>query len=577
MFKIFIILLSIIVFSQSKRFTLPGDQLWPNTDDITKFRELVTGETLTPSDERYSVINNQTYNWRTGPPLPLIIVIAENIEDINTTLTFAKKHVLRLSIRSTGHHQDIRNTADNCILLDMRKFNQKKIDKDSKVITVGPGQTWAEIQEYIDNESGGTLVAGSGAEPSVGPAGWALGGGHGRLTRLYGLGADLLESVDILLANGSLVTANSTCYPDLFQSLRGAGANGFGIVTSLTFRIFDDPGSVATFTGVYLPSDDVADGFQNWMKSTPDCSGGYYILNFSPVTNQMIVIIGAYCIGDSDTCDTILAPLVNIPNCVVGAIPDVCSIKHDYTSLQDYLNATKDTVDVGGNNIAIYLVSAALDFSDAGELRVPTNWAKSFNPTDWPDAVIGCSGNAVLGGQSADMDPDQTLTSVAPAMRKALMAITCYVGWNSSILMSRPDLVTKIDQWADTELKTLSVDEWVYWNEPQHNFADNDWQRRYWGSDDVYKRLKATKQIYDPENVFTCYHCVGWEDVENMDPAVCPGQCTCTNILVEETCAQLPSFNNVTLPITPPPPHNPPHNPPSKCCCSKKKKTYDRK
>jgi hypothetical protein len=287
-------------------------------------------------------------------------------------------------------------------------------------------------------------------------------------------------------------------------------------------------------------------------------------------------------------------------------------------SYQAFLNATKGVVDNGGDDLAVYFVSGALDFSDSGELRVPTNWAKSFNFTYWPEAVIGCSGNGILGGKSADMDPDQTLTSVAPAMRKSLMAITCYVAWNSTV-MSRDDIVAKIDQWADTELKTLSVNEWVYWNEPQHNFVDNDWQSRYWGSG-TYKRLTATKQIYDPDNVFTCYHCVGWENVENMDPACCPGQCTCTNVIVEETCAQLPTFNNNgTLPITPPPsnpppsnppnnphpinppPHNPPHynpppinpppynpppyNPPpsnpnptnpSKCCCSKKK-NCDRK
>ena len=41
-----------------------------------------------------------------------------------------------------------------------------------------------------------------------------------------------------------------------------------------------------------------------------------------------------------------------------------------------------------------------------------------------------CSGNAVLGGVSSTIDTDRSKTSVAPALRKSLMAITCVISWN---------------------------------------------------------------------------------------------------------------------------------------------------
>ena len=75
-----------------------------------------------------------------------------------------------------------------------------------------------------------------GSCPSVGVAGYALGGGEGSLTPKLGYGCDSLSRVEIITADGRLRVASAEQNPDLFWAVRGAGAN-FGVATRLEFRL----------------------------------------------------------------------------------------------------------------------------------------------------------------------------------------------------------------------------------------------------------------------------------------------------------------------------------------------------
>ena len=70
----------------------------------------------------------------------------------------------------------------------------------------------------------------------MGLGGLTLGGGIGWLARKHGMTIDNLVEVDLVTADGELVTVSEAADPDLFWAIRGGGGN-FGIATRFRYRL----------------------------------------------------------------------------------------------------------------------------------------------------------------------------------------------------------------------------------------------------------------------------------------------------------------------------------------------------
>ena len=92
--------------------------------------------------------------------------------------------------------------------------------------------TWNEYNRAANVHG---LATTGGVISTTGIAGLTLGGGLGWLMGKYGMAIDNLESAEVVLADGRVVTASEADDADLFWAIRGGGGN-FGVVTSFEYR-----------------------------------------------------------------------------------------------------------------------------------------------------------------------------------------------------------------------------------------------------------------------------------------------------------------------------------------------------
>jgi FAD/FMN-containing dehydrogenase len=173
------------------------------------------------------------------------IIQATSPADVRRGVYAARARGLRVAVRATGHGTLAEPGADT-LLIDTSRMRCVLVDPERRIARVGPGATWDQV---IEAAAPFGLAPVSGTNATVGVTGFTLGGGHGFLSRKYGLAADNLVRADVVTADGDTLTAREGRRSGLFWALRGAGGN-FGVAVSLDIRLHAVPevfGGVAHF------------------------------------------------------------------------------------------------------------------------------------------------------------------------------------------------------------------------------------------------------------------------------------------------------------------------------------------
>ena len=201
------------------------------SDEATStFEKSLRGRLVRPTDADYDAVR-ALYNGMIDKR-PRLIARCVDAADVITAVNFARNEGLLLAIRGGGHNGPGLGSCNDGLMIDLSTMKSVRVDAASRTVRVDPGCTSGDV-DHATHAFG--LAVPFGIVSTTGIAGLTLGGGTGYLTRRHGLTIDNLLEADVVLADGSFVTASKSQHPELYWALRGGGGN-FGVVTSFLFQ-----------------------------------------------------------------------------------------------------------------------------------------------------------------------------------------------------------------------------------------------------------------------------------------------------------------------------------------------------
>ncbi|GAA0248685.1 FAD-binding oxidoreductase [Haladaptatus pallidirubidus] len=441
---------------------------------IEQFREGIRGTLVRPDDAEYDDART-IYNGMIDKH-PGLIVRCANVGDVIAAVNFARENDIETAIRSGGHSGPGLSLADDGLVIDLSDMTGIRVDPDAKTARVEPGCTWGDVDSATHAFGLATV---SGIISTTGVSGLTLGGGHGYLTRKYGLTIDNLLSADVVLADGRLVHASEDENPDLFWALRGGGGN-FGVVASFEYELH--PVDTVVAGPLFWPIEELESTmrwYREWLPQAPEDVYAFYLVGEVP--------------GDPFPAELHGEKVCGLMWCSLGS----------ERQTEEMLQTARDVAEPLFEHVGEMTYPALQSMFD--DLYPPGDqwyWKGDF-VRDLPDEAIEVHERHAevptpkstmhlypINGAVHDVAPDETAWSVRDA------------NWSMVIVGVDPDPANdeKITKWARD-----------YWHELHPhtvggsyiNFMMEEGEDRIQATyGDNYERLREVKAEYDPDNFF---------------------------------------------------------------------------
>jgi FAD/FMN-containing dehydrogenase len=442
---------------------------------IDTFRETLRGALVRSHDPEFDE-TRAIYNAMIDKQ-PGLIAECTSTADVIAAVNFGREHELDIAIRSGGHNGPGLGLVDDGLVIDLSNMTGIRIDLDAKTVRVEAGCTWGDV-DHATHPFG--LATVSGIISTTGVGGLTLGGGHGYLTRKYGLTIDNLLSADVVLADGSLVHTSEDEHRDLFWALRGGGGN-FGVVTSFEFQLHPVETVIA---GPTFWSIDAVEAtmqwYRDWLPQQPDDVYAFYLIAEVPpgppfpeeIHGEKVCGLMWCYLGPEDRTEGVLRPAREVAEPLfehIGPMP--------YPALQsmfDELYPPGDHWYWKGDFVYDLTNEAIAEHERFAE--VPTTQSTMhLYPID---------------GEVHEVDADETAWATRDATWSMVMA-----GVDSD-----PEKVEEITDWARSYWEAVHPysAEGAYVNFMMEEGEDRI--RATYG--DNYERLQQIKAEYDPNNIF---------------------------------------------------------------------------
>ncbi|MEU6577751.1 FAD-dependent oxidoreductase [Streptomyces sp. NPDC046805] len=434
------------------------------------------------------------YNTRFDGLKPAAVAYVSHADDIRTTLAYAHAHGIRVAIRNGGHSYAGWSSGDGRLIVDVSKLNRIRVRGGQAV--VGAGAKLIDVYRALAAK-GATIPAGSC--PTVGISGLVLGGGHGVVSRAYGLTCDSLTQATLVTADGTSLTANATTHQDLFWALRGAGNGNFGVVTELHFRTHPAPQAVTAYlTWPWAKAAAVVKAWQEWGPAQPDeIWSSLHLANAAGGTPT--VSVSAFSLGTYGELQNAVDHLAHM----IGANAASVSLhRRGYEeAMEIYAGCSSFST-----SAQCHLPGATPGRSTRGALGRETYTARS----DFFDHSLSAAGIQTLLRQISSVQGGAgsiALTALGGAINRVSPTATAFVHRRSRMLAQylaswRAGMSGSAAQsWltrSHTAMKPYAS------GAAYQNYTDptlTDWRSAYFG--EAATRLKQVKTQYDPERFFT--------------------------------------------------------------------------
>lgn len=290
--------------------------------DIEALRQCVRGAVIAADTPGYDTARDGLlFNRRTPARRPFAIVRAQGVEDVRAAVRFAAANGITASARCSGHNWSGIAIQEG-VVVDLSGLDRIAIDPAARIAEVGPGVTNRVLAETLAAQGLAFPVGHCG---SVALGGYLLGGGFGWNSGSWGLGCHNVESVEMVMADGSLRHASAVENPEIFWAARGAGPAFFGIVTRFRLRLQPLPRVMKAALWTW-PLDRMAEVEAAMVALAGAGIAGLEVsatMSSAPaplclVARKIVTLAAVVFADDADTADAALATVdLMVPPCVL--------------------------------------------------------------------------------------------------------------------------------------------------------------------------------------------------------------------------------------------------------------------
>ncbi|KAF5354867.1 hypothetical protein D9756_005789 [Leucocoprinus leucothites] len=454
----------------------------------------------TASNDEYPNITSP-YNLRFDIQ-PAVVTVPRNSLQVSEVVKIGAQLNYNIVARSGGHSYIANGLGgkNGSIVVDLREFKEVQVNSDNGTACVGTGNRLGDIALGL-GASGRAIP--HGTCPYVGIGGHASYGGYGFTSRMWGLTLDHIASLEVVLGNGSIVTASHDQHPDLFWAMRGAGGS-FGITTSIELRTEPVPSSGLVFTYQWTLNITNAvqalNEFQTFCQSDipPEFGPMLFFFPGAPKGSVLFGLTGGWY-GDTQNLNSTLDPFLN-------KMPTPTNVIFQNGTFVESLQYPGDGFIF---NLNTTLAPDTNDTFYAKSIMTPANQTVPKSAWEGLMSYLANDGNEtslswaveieVYGGSNSAINA-VPLDDTAFAHRGSLFTFQLYVSSPNGKTPYPQEAFDFTDGLANS-ITSNSPPDWNYGTYP--NYIDDrlpDWQQRYYGPH--YKQLQAIKTAVDPSNIF---------------------------------------------------------------------------